>query len=56
MRSTSAAYRGRARVTARVDPGPRVDRDETRVGQILVNLLINAAQAIPPGPIEARSP
>jgi PAS domain S-box-containing protein len=52
VRSTSAAYGTRGRVTVQVDPGLRVQLDETRLGQVLVNLLLNAAQAIPAGPRE----
>ena len=49
MRSTAAELRHRARL--RVDLGgvAPVAIDETRLGQILVNLLINAAHAIAPG-------
>jgi len=50
--ATSPEFVHRARVFTKLEPVPPVGADETRLGQILVNLLINAAQAIPPGDIE----
>lgn len=49
IRSTAHEYRHRARVTAEISDGLRVALDETRLGQVLVNLLMNAAHAIPVG-------
>ncbi|HEY5374557.1 MAG TPA: response regulator [Polyangiaceae bacterium] len=49
IRSTAHEFRHRARVSTRLGEVPRVDADETRLGQVLVNLLINAAHAIAPG-------
>jgi PAS domain S-box-containing protein len=54
VRSTSHQLRHRARIVAAVPPLPPVAIDETRLGQILVNLLINAAHAIPPGNLEGN--
>ncbi|HEX8436418.1 sensor histidine kinase, partial [Archangium sp.] len=45
----AAEVRHRARVVKDYDPVPAVLGDETRLGQVLLNLLINAAQAIPEG-------
>jgi PAS domain S-box-containing protein len=42
-----AASSGRARFTREGDAVPDVVGDETRLGQVLLNLLTNAAQAIP---------
>jgi PAS domain S-box-containing protein len=41
--------RQRARVATRVDEVPPVLGDESRVSQVFLNLLVNAAQAIPEG-------
>jgi len=41
--------RERARVVTDLAPVPPVDANEGRLVQVLVNLLVNAAQAIPPG-------
>jgi PAS domain S-box-containing protein len=49
VRSTSYELRHRARVEAELSSTPRVAIDETKLGQVLVNLLMNAAQAIAPG-------
>ncbi|HZH75172.1 MAG TPA: two-component regulator propeller domain-containing protein [Archangium sp.] len=45
----AAEVRHRARVVKAYDPVPAVLGDETRLGQVFLNLLINAAQAIPEG-------
>jgi PAS domain S-box-containing protein len=50
--ATSPEFVNRARLLTKLEPVPPVGTDETRLGQILVNLLINAAQAIAPGDIE----
>jgi len=41
--------RHRAQVVRRFEPVPRVLGNESKLGQVLLNLLINAAQAIPEG-------
>jgi CheY-like chemotaxis protein len=41
--------RHRAQVVRQVVPVPRVPGNESKLGQVLLNLLINAAQAIPEG-------
>jgi signal transduction histidine kinase/CheY-like chemotaxis protein len=41
--------RHRARVVRRLEPVPRVLGSEAKLGQVFLNLLINAAQAIPEG-------
>ncbi len=48
IRSTAHEFRHRARLTTKLKKVPRVDADETRLGQILVSLLINAAHSIAP--------
>ncbi|WP_375771137.1 ATP-binding protein [Archangium gephyra] len=45
----AAEVRHRARVVKEFGPVPAVLGDETRLGQVFLNLLINAAQAIPEG-------
>ncbi|MFY0564635.1 two-component regulator propeller domain-containing protein [Archangium lansingense] len=45
----AAEVRHRARVVKDYGPVPAVLGDETRLGQVFLNLLINAAQAIPEG-------
>jgi PAS domain S-box-containing protein len=49
VRTTSHELRHRARLVTAVADVPAVRLDEARLGQILINLLINAAQAIAPG-------
>lgn len=46
---TTPTTRERARVINQVEPVPAVLADETRLGQVFVNLIINAAHAIPEG-------
>ncbi len=53
----------RARLIRDLQPVPRVHASESRLGQVFLNLLINAAQAIPEGApsdhaihVSARSP
>lgn len=51
VRTTAHELRHRARVVITVDD-PLIARiDEVRLGQVLVNLLVNAAQAIAPGDV-----
>jgi two-component system, cell cycle sensor histidine kinase and response regulator CckA len=49
IRATAHEFRTRARVVRRLEPVPPVEADDVRLGQVLVNLLTNAAQAIPTG-------
>jgi PAS domain S-box-containing protein len=49
IRSTAHEFRNRARISTKLQKVPLVDGDETRLGQVFVNLLINAAHAIAPG-------
>ncbi len=49
-----AEMRHRARVVKDYGPVPPVLADETRLGQVFLNLLVNAAQAIPAGRADAN--
>jgi signal transduction histidine kinase len=49
LRSTRAEIRPRARLVKRLSRVPDVKLDEERLVEVLLNLLSNAAQAIPPG-------
>jgi PAS domain S-box-containing protein len=49
LQATAHEFRHRARVIADVGDVPRVEGPEGRLGQLFVNLLVNAAQAITPG-------
>jgi PAS domain S-box-containing protein len=51
VRTTSHEFRHRARVVTDIGDVPSVSIDEIRLGQVLVNLLVNAAQAISPGDV-----
>jgi two-component system cell cycle sensor histidine kinase/response regulator CckA len=53
-RTTAHEFRDRARVTRNVAGRLLVRADETRLGQVLVNLLLNAAHAIAPGSVDAN--
>jgi PAS domain S-box-containing protein len=46
--------RGRTKVTTDFEKGLRAKADETRLGQVFVNLLVNAAQAMHSRPHEAN--
>ncbi|HEY1098211.1 MAG TPA: response regulator [Myxococcota bacterium] len=48
-RTTRAEVEQRATLLVRSASTAEVKADETRIGQVLVNLVINAMQAIPPG-------
>jgi PAS domain S-box-containing protein len=48
-RATAIELRHRAQLVTRLDPVPAVEGEESRLGQVFVNLLINAAHAIAPG-------
>jgi two-component system cell cycle sensor histidine kinase/response regulator CckA len=50
----SNEIRHRARLVKDYGPLPLVDADEARLGQVFVNLLVNAAQAFPPGCSDAN--
>lgn len=54
VRTTAHEFRHRARVTTNVAEPLIAGADETRLGQVLVNLLLNAAHAISPGNVEAN--
>lgn len=55
VRMTAAQLRRKAVVTMEVEPEiPQVALDDTRLGQVLLNLLINAAHAIPAGESESN--
>jgi len=45
----NAELKQRARVVRAFRDTPRVDANEARLGQVILNLVVNAAQAIPPG-------
>ncbi len=49
VRMVAGEVRNRAKLRTELGPCPEVIASETRLGQILVNLLVNAAQAIPDG-------
>lgn len=49
LRMSRNELRHRARVVKHYEPVPPVYTNEARLGQIFVNLLVNAAQAIPEG-------
>ncbi len=49
LRLTWNEIRHRARLVRDFQPVPSVDGNESRLGQVFVNLLVNAAQAIPLG-------
>ena len=54
LRTTAREFKHRAKVVTEASPLPPVAIDETRLGQVLINLLMNAAQAIPPGNANAN--
>lgn len=49
VRMASAEIRPRATVVQELAPVPAVRANESRLGQVFLNLLVNAAQAIPEG-------
>ena len=52
LRATAHELRLRATVKSSFEPVPLVAGDDVRLGQVFVNLLVNAAQAIQPGNAE----
>ncbi len=52
LSTTEREFKLRARLVKELAPVPPVKADENRLGQVLVNLLLNAAQAIAPGDVE----
>ncbi len=49
VRTTAAALRDRARVVTEIEPVPAAVGEDARLAQVLVDLMVNAAHAIPPG-------
>jgi CheY-like chemotaxis protein/two-component sensor histidine kinase len=49
---TFNVIRHRARLVKELHPVPEVQADEARLGQVFINLLVNAAHAIPEGDVE----
>ncbi|MET0592280.1 MAG: ATP-binding protein [Polyangiaceae bacterium] len=49
MNMSADAVESRARLNATLEAVPLIDGNEVRLGQVFVNLLVNAAQAVPPG-------
>ena len=54
LRATVHELRHRARIELDIGDLPPTSVDEVRLGQVLVNLLVNAAQAITPGNAEGN--
>jgi two-component system cell cycle sensor histidine kinase/response regulator CckA len=54
IRMVTNELRHRARLIERFEPTARVRANESRLGQVFVNVLVNAAQAIPEGRAEAN--
>jgi signal transduction histidine kinase/CheY-like chemotaxis protein len=46
---TAGAIKHRARIELELEPVPWVRADESRLGQVFINLLVNAMEAIPEG-------
>ena len=53
-RMSANEIRHRARLTKHFEPVPKVVANETRLGQVFLSLLVNAAQAIPEGHVDAN--
>lgn len=49
LRVTAGEIKHRARLVTRLEPVPLVEGDYVRLGQVIVNLVVNACQAIEPG-------
>jgi signal transduction histidine kinase len=54
LRMAWTEIRHRARVVKTYAPVPAVDGNESRLGQVFLNLIVNAAQSIPEGRAEAN--
>ena len=54
LQSTAREFRHRARVVTSFDRLPLLAGSEVRLGQVFVNLLVNAAHAIPPGQMQQQ--
>jgi len=52
LRMASNETRHRARVLRRFNPVPLVDANESKLGQVFLNLIVNAAQSIPEGHVQ----
>ncbi len=52
VRATAHEFHHRAQLHTRLEPAPRIFGESARIEQVLVNLLVNAAQAIAPGKAE----
>jgi PAS domain S-box-containing protein len=52
LRITTNELRHRGRITTEYGPLPLLIGDESRLSQVLINLLVNASQALPEGAIE----
>ncbi|MBX3262620.1 MAG: response regulator [Labilithrix sp.] len=55
LRMAFNEVRHRARVVKDYQPVPVVDGSEARLGQVFLNLIVNAAQAIPEGNLDANT-
>ena len=55
VRSTAHEFRYRARVIVEIDGALHVQLDETRLGQVLVNLMMNAAHSIELGAFDKNT-
>ena len=49
LRMAAHSVRARARLVQQLGEAPQVPGDETRLGQVVLNLLVNALQSIPEG-------
>lgn len=49
IRSTAHEFQHRARLLTQFGDVPLVEAEEGRLGQVFINLLVNAVQAMPPG-------